>query len=99
MIGFYEKGPIQARVAYNFRDTFFERFGQNDRNTTEPTIFDEYGQLDISASYDYSDSTTVFFEGVNVTSEDLRARGRYSNHMVNIATGSARYAVGIRMKL
>ncbi|OUU18711.1 MAG: hypothetical protein CBB97_17045 [Candidatus Endolissoclinum sp. TMED37] len=98
MIGFYEKGPIQARVAYNFRDSFFERFGQNDRNTTEPTIFDEYGQLDISASYDYSDSITILFEGVNITSEDLRARGRYANHMSNVATGSARYAVGVRAK-
>ncbi|HBO15442.1 MAG TPA: hypothetical protein DD440_03810, partial [Porticoccaceae bacterium] len=83
-------------VAYNFRDQFFDRFGQNDRNTTEPTIFDEYGQLDVSASYDYSDTMTIFFEGVNVTSEDLRAGGRYANHMVNVATGSARYAVGVR---
>ena len=96
MIAFYDKGPINARVAYNFRDQFFDRFGQNDRNTTEPTIFDEYGQLDVSASYDYSDTMTIFFEGVNVTSEDLRAGGRYANHMVNVATGSARYAVGVR---
>ena len=98
VIGFYEKGPIQARVAYNYRDSFFEKFGHNDMNNPEPTIFDEYGQLDVSASYDYSDEMTIFFEGVNVTSEDLRARGRYANQMVNIATGSARYAIGIRAK-
>ncbi len=95
-IGFYEQDRFQARIAYNWRDEFFQKFGQNDRSTTEPTIIEEYGQWDISASYDINHSMTVFIEGINVTGEQIRARGRYANQMLNIATGSARYALGVR---
>ena len=95
-IAFYEQDGFQARIAYNWRDEFFQRFGQNDRSTTEPTIIEEYGQWDISASYDINDTMTVFAEGINITGEEIRARGRFANQMVNVASGSARYALGIR---
>jgi iron complex outermembrane receptor protein len=95
-IAFYEQDGFQARIAYNWRDEFFSHFGQNRRSTSEPTIIEEYGQIDVSASYDITDTMTVFIEGINVTSEEIRARGRYANQMLNVATGSARYAVGIR---
>jgi len=97
-IAFYEKEAFQARIAYNWRDEFFQKFGQNDRSTTEPTLIEEYGQIDVSASYDINESMTVFIEGVNVTGEEIRSRGRFANQMLNVATGSARYALGIRAK-
>jgi len=95
-IAFYEQDAFQTRIAYNWRDEFFQRFGQNDRSTTEPTIIEEYGQWDISASYDITETMTVFVEGINITGEETRARGRYANQMLNVASGSARYALGIR---
>jgi TonB-dependent receptor len=95
-IAFYENDAFQTRIAYNWRDEFFQRFGQNDRSTTEPTIVEEYGQIDVSASYDITKSVTVFIEGINITGEEIRTRGRHANQMLNLSTGSARYGLGVR---
>ncbi|MCU4674058.1 TonB-dependent receptor [Catenovulum sp. 2E275] len=97
LVGFYEKNGIQFRVAYNWRDSFIEQFGHFYETTTgEPTTVDEYSQIDLSASYDINDEVSVFFEGINVTGEDIRKYNRYENQMVFAADGSARFAVGVR---
>lgn len=70
LTGFYEKGPLQARVAYTYRNDFL----------IEPTaigsggqIFtDNFGQLDASISYDVTDNVGVFVNAVNLTDERSR---------------------------
>lgn len=91
---FYEKGPVQFRLALNQRDQFLQTL----RNGTggDPIYVEDYSQLDMSASYDINDSVTVFVEGVNLTNETIRSHGRFSNHVVSIVDSGARYAVGVR---
>ncbi|MBU2985085.1 TonB-dependent receptor [Saccharophagus degradans] len=96
LVGYYEKGPFQARIAYNWRDEFLQRFGQTSQATTEPTIVDAYSQIDLSASYDISDNVSVFMEGINVTDQGNRSHGRYANQLVEATTSGPRYAVGVR---
>lgn len=96
LVLFYEKDGIQGRIAYNWRDEFLQRFGQTVLSTNEPTIVDAYGQIDASASYDLTEYLTVFVEGTNLTGEDTRTHGRYANQMVDVVSGSARYAIGLR---
>ncbi|WP_347331104.1 TonB-dependent receptor [Marinimicrobium locisalis] len=97
LIGFYDKNGIQARIAYNWRDSFVESFGHTYETTTgEPTQVDSYGQIDLSASYDLTDSLTVFIEGINVTSEETHKYSRFKDQFLYAQTNSARYALGIR---
>ena len=95
VVVFYEKGPLQARIAYNNRDDFLQNV-VNPRGGTEPLFTEEYAQWDISASYDINDQLTVFLEGVNVTNEETRRHGRFSNQLISLEENGARYALGIR---
>ena len=96
LILFYETDTWQARVAYNNRDEFLRRIDNGFNG--EPINTEEFGQVDISGSYDINDTLTVFIEGINVTEEELVQTGRFANQIYNIEDNGARYAIGIRGK-
>lgn len=96
LVLFYENDRMQARIAYNNRDEFLRRI--NNGFNGEPVNTEEFGQVDISASYDINDTLTVFFEGINITEEELIQTGRFPNQIFNIEDNGARYAVGLRGK-
>ena len=96
IIGYYDKYGFQARIAYNYRDSFLNAVGQAEGGPLEPQFTEEYGQWDFSASYDINDMFTVFFEGVNITDETQRIHGRYQNQLLNARAFGARYALGVR---
>ena len=90
LVGFYEKGPYQVRLAYNWRDEFLLITGE------EPIFNEEFGQLDLSASYRLNDNLTFFFEGLNITDETNRTHGRSSRNLVRAVSHGPRFAVGVR---
>ena len=95
IILFYEQGPMQARVAYNNREGFMQDL-VSPLGGTEPRFTETYGQFDVSASYDINENFTVFVEGINVTGEELRRHGRYSEQFIQMIDNGARYTVGVR---
>ncbi|HTF97138.1 MAG TPA: TonB-dependent receptor [Cellvibrio sp.] len=94
LVGFYEQGPIQLRLAYNQRDEFVQSLTQSNGNG--PTLVEDYEQWDLSASYDITDEITVFLEGINLTEEYVHKRGRYDNHLLLIEDSGRRWALGVR---
>ncbi len=94
LVVFYENERMQARIAYNNRDEFL-RLVDNGFNG-EPINTDAFSQIDISASYNLSDRYTLFFEGINITEEELRQTGRFANQVYSIEDNGSRYAFGIR---
>ncbi|MFD2165992.1 TonB-dependent receptor [Thalassotalea euphylliae] len=94
LVAFYESGPLQARLAWNWRDDFVQSLTQVQGNG--PTIVEEYEQLDFSASYDVMENVTVFFEGINLTEEYVHKRGRYDNHLLLVEDSGRRFAFGVR---
>lgn len=94
LVAFYDKDGLQARIAYNWRDTFLNGFGEG--NT--PYYTEEYGQLDISVSYDlpWVDGMTVFVEGINLSEESQRVYARYENQFKSAHQYGARYNLGVR---
>src|SRR5690606_13809047 len=94
LIAFYDKDGLQARIAYNWRDSFLNGVGQN--NT--PTYTEKYGQVDVSVSYDlpFLDGLTVFVEGINITDESQRQYARYENMFKHADQYGARYNIGAR---
>jgi TonB-dependent receptor len=89
-IGYYDKHGIQVRVAYNWRDEFFTG------GTTQPSYTEEYEQWDVNASYEVTDSLTIFVEGLNVTNETTRTFARNKLQVTSVAQTGARYNLGFR---
>jgi len=87
---FYDKGPIQARVAYNWRDKFLTASGPN------PLYVEPYGQIDASASFTFMKGLAVFGEVINLTGESQRQHTRSDSYVTYITPGAARYAAGVR---
>ena len=93
--GFYDKDELQVRLAYNWRDDFLlSRRGS--RSFGLPEVVDSFGQLDMSASYQVTDTWAFTFEGINLTdergfiTEDVRER------VSLIAYSGRRFLLGIR---
>ena len=93
-VAFYESGPFQGRIAYNWRDTFLSSLSQGAGDGV--TYVEEYFQWDASASYDITEQITVFVEGINLTEEFTHSRGRFSNQLLDIVDSGRRLSVGVR---
>lgn len=94
LVVFYEADQWQARIAYNNREGFLRNLDNG--STGEPINTNTFGQIDISASYDISESTTVFFEGINITEEELVQTGRFANQTYSVEDNGSRFAIGVR---
>ena len=94
LVAFYEEGPLQVRVAWNWRDEFVQSLTQGAGNG--PTIVEDYAQWDVSGSYDIDENLSVFFEGINLTEEYVHKRGRFDNHLLLIEDSGRRLAFGVR---
>lgn len=88
---FYDKGGLQARVAYNWRDKFLGGTGPN------PFYIEEYGQVDASASFEVNEGLTVFAEGINLTNASRRGHRRSERNAFFASPGYARYSAGVRL--
>ncbi|MCP3675477.1 MAG: TonB-dependent receptor [Gammaproteobacteria bacterium] len=64
---YYDNGPIQARLAYSWRDEFLlvpvDVFGASE------IWSDSYGQFDLSFKYEIAENLNVFVEVINLTDE------------------------------
>lgn len=94
LVGFYENGPLQFRLAYNWRGSFVQSLTQ--ANGDGVTIVEEYAQVDASGSYALTDIVSVFFEGINLTEEYVHKRGRFANQLLLVEDSGRRFAFGVR---
>ncbi|MFW8590932.1 TonB-dependent receptor [Glaciecola sp. 2405UD65-10] len=94
LIVFYEADTWQARIAYNNREGFLRQIDNGFNG--EPINTQGFGQVDISASYDINETVTVFFEGINITEEELVQTGRFANQTYSVEDNGSRYAIGVR---
>lgn len=96
LIGFYENEKMQVRLAYNWRDDFFNGIAGAAAGTPGPVFIESFGQWDVRASYDINENLTVFFEGLNITEETTRSYGRETRQVIQSAQTGARYNFGVR---
>lgn len=94
LVGFYEKGPIQARVAYVYRAGYL---ASRKANRGQPKNIRGFGQWDASASYDITDFITVFVEAINITNSRTKSFSIYENRLIELADTGSRYAFGVRV--
>ena len=90
LVGFYDKDGFQIRLAYNWRDKYLQSPAR------DPRFVEEYSQLDLNASYEFSDNFSVFIEGINLTEEHQRIHGRSKYQVREYSVGHARYNLGAK---
>jgi len=93
--GFYEQGPIQARLSYNYRDEFLVQASDGSVQG-EPRERESFGQVDFSAAYEVSDRFQVFAEGINLFDADRRDFSRFQNRFLEFEDTGSRYTIGVR---
>ncbi len=101
LIGFYQKGKIQARIAYNWRSKRY--VGLQFVNGTTPAdqlaIFSRpVGYVDASASYDIVPNATVFVQGTNLTSSNDEQYAQFSNLFYAQNVYERRLTFGVRVR-
>lgn len=65
IVGLYEKGPVSARVAYNWRSAYLDQTTGSGANGI-PQYAKPYASLDASISYDINEHVAVSFDAVNI---------------------------------
>jgi iron complex outermembrane receptor protein len=112
IVGFYEMGSLHARIAYTWRDEFLSPDNTletiaGDDNATNPayresqnfaSFYDEYGQLDLSVSYDITENLSLTAEGINLTSEEQRRYIEYTNFFRSNTAAERRFMVGAKFQ-
>ena len=107
LAAFYEKGPWQVRLAYNWRSEYLLSIGPNGYNGTNnniawklPVYSDDFGQLDASIFYRFSENVQLGLEMNNLNNAEQRtimqqndAGKRVTSWYVN----DRRYAATLRL--
>ena len=95
LVLFYENDRFQVRIAGNWRDEFL--FATNQiRVVNEPVFFDNFIQVDASASYNVNENFTLFVDALNITGEDQLQRGRFDDQFLSNIDQRPRLTFGVR---
>ena len=89
---YYEQYGLQARLAYNWRSKFLvdpEAWGG-------PAWIEDYGQLDASVSYDFTEGFSVFAEASNLTNSRYSGYVKYEDQVNYLERFGTQIAVGVR---
>ncbi|AKC87592.1 TonB-dependent receptor [Pseudoxanthomonas suwonensis] len=104
---FYEKGPWQLRLAYNWRSEYLLAVGPNGYNGGDgginwklPVYSDDYGQLDGSIFYRFSDNVQIGLEMNNLNNAEQRTimqQNGAGRHVTSWYVNDRRYAATVRI--
>ena len=107
LAGFYEKGPWQIRVAYNWRSEYLLSIGPNGYNGGDggipwklPVYSDEYGQLDASIFYRINDRIQLGLEMNNLNNAEQRTimdQNEAGRRVTSWYVNDTRYAATVRV--
>ncbi|MCW4463258.1 TonB-dependent receptor [Sphingomonas sp. BT-65] len=96
LVGLFEKGPISARVAYNYRDEAVFEFSEG-----RPSFIGPRSQLDAQIGVDLTKNIALSFQAQNLIPDDS-ATTEYSAAgpvaLNSYALSERRYSIGVRAK-
>jgi len=81
LVGYYEKGPISARLGWFWRSRYLSSIGST---TSAQSYIDAYGSLDGSLSYQITPQYAVTLEGSNLTDEIRYVYGKTKDQPMEI---------------
>lgn len=95
---YYDKGPYEARLAYNWRDKFLQYLAPpplNGAGQAVTQVRPRY-QLDFGSTYHVTDKIGVFFNAVNITNTPLLKYAYYGNQFLSAEDSGIRLNFGVR---
>ncbi|MBU3005370.1 TonB-dependent receptor [Paraglaciecola arctica] len=92
---FYEKYGFTGRLAYNWRDDYYDTLTQS--NSAE--FARPYGQLDASINYEISQHVTVGLSVTNVQNEPEQKYQEITERFLSYRVNDTRYALTIRGRM
>jgi len=101
LVGFYEKGPIQLRVAYNWRNAQVltgNIVTVNGQSVHNDEFQASYGQLDASVQYAVTKNLVVFAQALNLTDEKSIKYWGVPDRIEDYEGYGRRFGVGARVK-
>ena len=98
LIAYYDKNGLGVRVAYNWRDDFLAGTGQVNVGAGPPTYVAAYQQVDVSASYWFTETMQVYADVLNLTDETTHVYGRDKLQTLFAGQAGPRFNLGFRYK-
>ena len=96
LVLWYEAGPLQARLAYNYRS---ERLKEINRTSGSLAVYqDDVDYLDLSVSYDVTDNVTAFLTGSNIGGSYEEYYMQWKDQYAYQNFYEPRYTIGVRAK-
>lgn len=92
----YEKEGLSTRIAYNWRDKFLSEVNRSVSSVRNPLFIDEYEQIDINVSYDFSEDFTMSLDVINLLEEGQRQYGRSYNNVFFVQELDRRFVLSGR---
>lgn len=106
LIVMYEKNKFYSRLAYNWRSEQLQDVGPNGWNGSNagvdwrlPVYADDYGQLDFSMGYNFTDNLSLNFDAYNISQSDTRGfikQNGAGDHTAFVYSQDTRYSLSIR---
>jgi iron complex outermembrane recepter protein len=102
LIAFYDKDGLQLRIAANWRDSYLDRFGQQQNYSAfgaEPTFVNSSWNFDLSTSYALSSQIDAYCEVMNLLESTYSTRGRFSEQVLDMVDYGRRITLGLHYRL
>ncbi|WP_162238793.1 TonB-dependent receptor [Brevundimonas sp. Leaf363] len=96
LVGFYEDGPLNVRVAYNWRDDFVVTTAGNGTGNL-PIYNADFGQLDASVSYDFNEHVSLSVDASNLLDEERHTYQAFPGRPRDYVLNDRR--IGFRLRL
>ena len=96
LILYYEDAVFEVKLAFSTRGEYFSQYSTSE--SLEPEFVEKYKQLDLRMSYYLNKKTQVFIDGINLTGEVVKVRGRYENQFLHYQDAGRRFNLGIMTK-
>ena len=93
--GYYEEGPWQLRLAYNWRGKYLSSIADSSE-AGQPTTTKAYGQLDFSGSYALRPNLSLFLTATNLLRETIFKYQVYPNRPAYAEADGGTITLGIR---
>lgn len=97
VVGFFERGPFGARLAYNWRDSFVAQPNYGGQ-TNSPRIFRPYYQFDARISLAVAKGTVLALDAVNLTRQKVYSHGIDENAFISYADYGRQFTLTLSKK-
>jgi TonB-dependent receptor len=102
IVGFYERGPLTARVAYNHRSDYAQFFVPNGNGSFSGEFVGDVSRLDASISYQLFENLTIAADVSNILADPFRNFRTIEPGVVyprDVRYEERVYSIGIRFRM